>query len=184
MEILILLLMVYAGCGLIMSLGVHVCALFGIQPAGNTLFFALHIGIFPLWIPVALIASKMTNGMRAGHNWGRRMGHWNALLAGAPAWMRVMTNGFLIYALVNFAIFFMATRQHRPAGAAPPSDVWRGFSGHWMVFYSAGLTILTVAYRKGWTNLERRCPNGHRIGHADSFCPTCGVRVPVPSART
>jgi len=42
--------------------------------------------------------------------------------------------------------------------ANPPAVVWRGFSGHWMAFYSAALAILySAAHAKhnGW-----RCPNG------------------------
>ena len=31
------------------------------------------------------------------------------------------------------------------SGANPPAIVWRGFSGHWMAFYSAALAILYSA---------------------------------------
>ena len=92
--------------------------------------------------------------------------------------MRYMTLGFFIYAIVNFAIFvlFLAPTG-RQVGGEPPGAVWRGFSGHRMVFYSAGLAILTGAYRKGLSNLEPKCPNGHNIGYGDRFCPTCGTPI-------
>lgn len=89
-----------------------------------------------------------------------------------------MTTGFFIYAIVNFTLFaiFSAPAGKQISGD-PPSAVWRGFSGHWMVFYSAGLAILTSAYRKGISNLEPKCPNGHSIGIGDKFCPTCGTPI-------
>jgi hypothetical protein len=65
-QILLLPLMVYAACGLILSLAVHLMALAGLQPpGGNALFFGLHVGIFPLWLPVVLIMMKLTKGMKA-----------------------------------------------------------------------------------------------------------------------
>ncbi len=175
-QILLPPLMLYAAFGLALSLLVHILTFFGIQFGGNTLFFGLHIGIFPLWIPVVLIAQKMTGG-------AQRKDFWKVALSGCPPWMRYMTYGFFIYAVVNFAIFMILTAQHPPGkqiGAAVPSVVLHGFSGHWMAFYSAGLAILTTAYRCGLSNLQRRCPFGHEIGWKDKFCPTCGSELSSP----
>jgi hypothetical protein len=94
-EILLLPLMVYAACGLCLSLAVHILSFFGIQLGGNALFMALHIGIFPLWIPVVLIAQKMFGG-------AQRKDFWKIALSGCPPWMRYMTYGFFIYAIANF----------------------------------------------------------------------------------
>jgi hypothetical protein len=187
MQALLLLLMAYAAVGLVLSVVVHLLALFGFQsggPGGTILFFALHAGIFPLWIPVCLIAMKMMKGTRVGvgswWGWSGSSGWsaWNHMLSGCPPWMKSMTIGFLIYAVVNFAIFFVLTAPRgRQISGEPPAAVWRGFSGHWMAFYSAGLAILTSAYRKGLSNLEPKCPNGHSIGIGDKFCPTCGTPI-------
>jgi hypothetical protein len=170
-QILLLPLMVYAACGLLLSLAVHILSFFGIQLGGNALFMALHIGIFPLWIPVVLIAQKMLGG-------AQRKDFWKIALSGCPPWMRYMTYGFFIYAIVNFIIFvaFFAPTG-KQAGAHVPTAVWHGFSGHWMAFYSAGLAILTTAYNRGLSNLQRQCPNGHVIGWNDSYCGTCGLHV-------
>ena len=179
MQILLLPLMVYAACGLALSLVVHLLSFFGIQFGGMPLFIALHIGIFPLWIPVVLISMRMSGGMN-------RRGFWKDALSGCPSWMKYMTYGFLIYAVVNFAIFIILTSLHPPPkqiSGAPPAVVLHGFSGHWMAFYSAGLAILTTAYRRGLSNLQRRCPFGHTVGWSDRFCPTCGSSLAAPSDR-
>jgi hypothetical protein len=91
--------------------------------------------------------------------------------------MKYMTYGFFIYAIVNFAIFMIVGPTGKQSSGDVPSSVWRGFSGHWMVFYSAGLAILTTAYRRGISNLQPKCPNGHDIAFGDKFCSTCGVPI-------
>lgn len=60
------------------------------------------------------------------------------MLQGSPEWMRYMVYGFFGYAFVNFALF-ISKAPTGGGGANPPAIVWRGFSGHWMLFYSAAL---------------------------------------------
>jgi hypothetical protein len=172
-QLLLLPLMIYAACGLVLSLATHILSLFGVG-VGATLFYVLHIGIFPLWIPVVLLSMKMAGGTS-------RKDFWKVALSGCPPWMQYMTRGFFIYAIVNFAIFFVLT-GHGPAkqpGGDLPAVVLHGFSGHWMAFYSAGLAVLTTAYRRGLSNLQRHCPFGHDVGWGDKFCPTCGASIPA-----
>jgi hypothetical protein len=59
-NIVLLPLMAYAAVGLTLSLTVHLLSYAGLQFGGTGLFVALHIGIFPLWLPVLWIASKMS----------------------------------------------------------------------------------------------------------------------------
>jgi hypothetical protein len=175
-QILLVPLMIYAACGLVLSLAVHLLSLAGLQPpGGNALFVALHVGIFPMWLPVILIMMKLTTGMRPSFGWHRD--YWKVLFSGCPAWMRYMTNGFFIYAIVNFVVFMMIGPTGKHIGGDPPTSVWRGFSGHWMVFYSAGLAIFTTAYQRGISNLLPKCRNGHTVGLGDEFCSTCGVPI-------
>jgi hypothetical protein len=170
MQILLLLMMTYAAFGLIVSLTVHILSFFGIVLGGDRLFFALHVGIFPLWIPVVLIGQKITGGTS-------RKDFWKVMLSGCPPWMKYMTYGFFIYAIANFVIFIATAPTGKQSfGGAPPS-VWHGFSGHWMAFYAAGLAISTSVYRRGIGNLVPRCPNGHLVSLGDTFCPNCGVRL-------
>ncbi len=178
MQALLLPLMIYGACGLALSLAVHILSLFGVAPGGTALFTALHVGIFPLWIPVVFIARKMTG------SGATRKDFWKAALSGCPPWMRYMTYGFFAYAVLNFVIFTLLVSPHPPPkqAGAPPADVLHGFSGHWMAFYAAGLAIVTTAYRRGLSNLQRRCPFGHEVGWTDRFCPVCGSSV-APSRQ-
>ena len=175
-SLILLPLMIYAVCGLVLSLAAHLLALAGVAPGGNALFVALHVGIFPLWIPVVFIGMRLNNGAM------NRRAAWDAMTSGCPAWMRYMTRGFFIYALVNFFLFVMTMPAGATKGGEPSAAVWRGFSGHWMLFYSAGLATLTTAYRRGWANLQPRCRNGHVVSVGDKFCPTCGAAIGTPQS--
>jgi len=56
---------------------------------------------------------------------------------------------------------------------------YRGFSGHWMVFYYVGAATLYSAARLGNLN-EWQCPHGHEVSPFAKYCDVCGTQV-VPS---
>ncbi|HEV2463904.1 MAG TPA: DUF3592 domain-containing protein [Acidobacteriaceae bacterium] len=130
-------LMALSLIGLILSLWVHIGALAGRRVAPEALFFILHIGIFALWLPAILIAQKRIGNLQ-------RKDFWKAVTSGAPEWIRYTVYGFGIYALVNFAIFMVHAPPDGTSGPLTP-EMWRGFSGHWMVFYSAAFAIFYSA---------------------------------------
>lgn len=166
--------MVYAATGLVLSLTVHLLSYAGEQPGGNALFAALHIGIFPLWIPVVLISKKMSAGVP-------QKDFWKTAMSDCPTWMKYMTNGFFCYALINFAIFIFHAPKGKHDNGPPPPIVWRGFSGHWMLFYSAGLMVVTTAYRRA--TADQICPRGHVVPATATACPICGIRMDQTSAN-
>ena len=122
--------------GLALSLWVHLGALGGYRVAPQYFFVMLHLGIFVVWLPTMLVAKKRIGNMQ-------RRDFWKLVLRGSPNWMRYMVYGFGAYAVVNFLIFL----TQAPSGGSgdPPAVVWRGFSGHWMAFYSAAMATLYAA---------------------------------------
>jgi hypothetical protein len=130
---LLWLLVLAATVGLIASISVHVATFFGRQLLPEKYFFILHSGIFVVFVPAVFIAKKRGVGS-----------DWKSLLRKAPEWMQVMDWVFGIYAFINFAIFFIQTQGYSN-GTVPHSLEWRGFSGHWMVFYSVALSVLYPA---------------------------------------
>jgi hypothetical protein len=132
---------------------------------------------------VVLIAMKMSGG---GYSRRNSRDFWNGMLAECPAWMKYVMRGFLAYAVVNFILCMVLLVFVYPKGgthgSAPPNLTWRMFSGHWMAFYGAGLLTVWVAWRRGLSNLQRRCTNGHVVAYGDRFCPTCGVPLDAKPA--
>jgi hypothetical protein len=157
--------------GLVLSIVAHCCGLLGLpQPLGGATW-ALHIGIFIVWIPVVLISLRLTQDFK-------RRDFWKAALRGCPNWMRWMTYASFIYAVINFVTFAMAAPNgHQVPNAPAPAIVFRGFSGHWMAFYSAALEILYSAVIVSQRDPGRRCPNGHPASPSAEFCERCGTKI-------
>jgi len=157
-----------SAAGLVLSAASHIAAVLGTQgPLGN-FAFVLHIGIFVVWIPAVFAANRLVRNVP-------RKDFWKAALRGCPDWMKYMTYAFVGYAILNFAFFISSAPTQGRGGPMSPEDV-RGFSGHWMAFYSAALAILYSAAQV-WDERERHCPNGHEVQPLAKFCDQCGQPV-------
>jgi hypothetical protein len=121
--------------GLVVSLCVHVGAVMGHKVVPDACFFILHIGIFVVWAP-AVILSRRTVGIVDQRDF------WKVMLN--PSWMRYVVYAFMGYAFINF-FFFISHVPRVPKEFQPPVALWRGFSGHWMAFYSAAFAVLYSA---------------------------------------
>jgi hypothetical protein len=150
--------------GLAVSLWVHFGAVMGRRVAPEALFFILHVGIFVVWFPAVFVAQRM-----AGN--AKQKDLWKVVLRGSPDWLRYMLYVFLGYAVVNF-LLFMTQAPNDSTGINPPVAEWRGFSGHWMAFYSAALAILYSAARTD--DMRLRCPDGHLASYQTEYCAQCG----------
>src|SRR5262245_26832033 len=119
--------------GLILSILVHLAALLGTDSALGEAAWFLHGGIFLVWFPAVLVLQPLTREFK-------QKDLWRAALRGCPKWMRWITYGFFGYAAVNFLLFiFMAPGRSSSPGTPPV--ILRGFSGHWMAFYSAAVAV-------------------------------------------
>lgn len=106
----------------------------GRRVAPSVFFFLLHVGIFVVWFPAVFISHRQLGNTN-------RKDYWKIVLKGAPDGMRYMVYAFSFYAMMNFA-YFISQMPTGNSGDDPPAMVWRGFSGHWMAFYSAAFATL------------------------------------------
>ncbi len=145
--------------GLIASALAHFSTFFGINP--QRVFppvWVLHVLIFVVWLPVVL-ACRNACGK------DNRTDFWKIATRNAPRWMKVLSVALFAYAFFNF---FFTIRVLNEGGV--PSELdgkkvlhnhgkvireltdaeyeahqaysVRTFSGHWMVFYAVGMTVL------------------------------------------
>jgi hypothetical protein len=171
MAILLTPFIVLAAVGLLLSLIVHGCALLGLPQPLDDKVWGLHIGIFIVWLPAVLASMWLAQDFT-------QKKYWKAALRGCPNWMRWMTYGFFIYAVINFITFMSVAPHGRQAPNAPtPPVVLRGFSGHWMAFYSAAMAMMYSAVVVSRRDPVRRCPNGHPVSPSADFCENCGARI-------
>lgn len=136
-------LIVISAIGLFVSFWVHVGAVTGKFVAPSALFLTLHVGVFIVFFPAVIIANR-----KAGYR--RRKYYWDYVLQGSFTWMRYMLYMFSGYAVLNFVIFTLQRLQTVPhsSSGGPTFAEWRGFSGHWMAFYSCAFVILFSAAKR------------------------------------
>ena len=120
-----------AAVGFVASVACHITGWLQVEPIGGKRVFVLHIGILVLWFPLVMMANRTMPKP------GR--GNVEHLMAELPKWARNAVSVLFVYALLNFAYFIYCTNQY-PKHKVPFSVELRGFSGHWMVFYSAAWT--------------------------------------------
>ena len=156
--------------GLIFSVVAHVSALLGYDLGVGTAVFALHFGVFVVWVPAVFAMQKITGEFKQ-----RDM--WKAALRGCPGWMKKMLYGFAAYAAVNFLLLAASGgRMSTQLDVSTPAVV-RGFSGHWMAFYAAALAILYSARYAKQADARRRCGSGHLVSPMAKYCEECGALV-------
>lgn len=145
--------------GLVSSAIAHLSTFLGINPQrAFPPVWILHVLIFVVWLPVvfSLRNTLIKNQPRD---------FWKVATANAPGWMKVLSAALFAYTFFNF--FFTVFVLNQGGG---PSEIdgkkvlhnhgtiireltdeeyeahqaysVRTFSGHWMIFYALGMTVL------------------------------------------
>jgi hypothetical protein len=134
--------------GFMLSLIVHVTALFGIDVSAQVPYvWFLHVGIFVVFVPFVLMSRKVlgTNPSVA------------QIRETFPGWVVAVGGVIFAYAIINFLLFMVGTHGGSPSihdgkfilqdhgrlireitaseYASFKANEIRGFSGHWLVFY-------------------------------------------------
>ena len=145
--------------GLVASAVAHASTFLGVNPQrAFPPVWMLHVLVFMVWFPVVISCRKIR--AKCG-----RKDFWKVATRGAPAWMKALTVGLIAYAFFNF---FFVTFVLGEGGVPAELDgkkvihshgkvireltdaeyerqqtyVVRAFSGHWMLFYAVGMTVL------------------------------------------
>ncbi len=173
MAIILAPFVILAAIGLVLSLIVHVSSLVGMpSPLGETAW-VLHIGIFVVWFPAVIASQSLVKDFK-------QKDFWKAALRACPRWMKYMTCFFFVYAFINFLLFMILDLGGEGTDSSDdgtPSSVLRGFSGHWMAFYSAAMALLYSRIHVTEHDAARRCPSGHPVSPSAKFCEECGAEI-------
>lgn len=136
-------LVIVASLGLLLSIIVHLSALLGLIPFGKY-SWSLHAGAIIIWFPAVLVMMANLKGEFFKLDWKEAFilnPFKHRFFKGCPKWMIILTSGLFLYGILNFAIF-MANEQSTGIEGSDTAKILRGFSGHWMIFYSAAMSIL------------------------------------------
>ena len=156
--------------GLLSCLVVHLCGLMGFPSPLGTWTWILVPGLFVVWFPTILYASRLARDFK-------QRDFWKAVLRGCPPWLRCSVYVFIAYGVVNFIHIALDRRgSPDPTGPASPETAW-AVTGHLMIFYSVAAAVLYSATRVVAQPTELRCPGGHVVSVLANYCEQCGVRV-------
>ncbi len=128
---------------LVLSVIVHVLSMLGPEDifSGIDVFvWMLHGTCILLGLPAVLCAQKATLGTK-------EKDFWAAVLGNCPRWMKRMVGFFVFYGIISF-IFFITKGEETTSSNGTPASIFKGFSGHWMIFYSIEVAIFH-SYLKG-----------------------------------
>jgi hypothetical protein len=177
------ILFYFAVAGWLLGLTVHLLALAHINASDTVPFvMLLHVGIFIVWIPMVLKLRKNDELQKTKLDGGGPYYFFRFLRKTAPGWMVNISIICLVYAVINFALFFLS--EHGTASILADgryelhdrgnhvrfltqdeyyqlrANELRGFSGHWLAFYSIAAVALFP-----FSGLGRKKPD---TGNGDS----------------
>ena len=98
----------------------------------------INIGFMVVFYPAYIISKKTRNEVNVKD-------FKKAISGACPGWLSIMTGFFIMYALGGL-IFFICKRYFAISavtnGQGIVANGFRGFSGHWMAFYSLAFALL------------------------------------------
>ncbi len=136
-------LIVLAAIGLLLSIIVHISSFAGFIPLGKY-SWGLHVGAIVIWFPAVLAMMANLKGQLFKLDWKEAFilnPFRHRFFKGCPKWMIILTSLVFIYGILNFVIF-MGFEKSTGFESIDTAQMLRGFSGHWMIFYSAAMSIL------------------------------------------
>jgi hypothetical protein len=138
-RLFLLLMMLYAACGLVLSFAINAASFAGLVFGGNALFQMLFWGIFPAFLTVILIAHSERK--KKPDLSDREIDHWELVLAGGPVALRYLFWICCAYAII-LGVLLAILQSHEPSLTS------RGASAFFMMFYALGLAATTAALRR------------------------------------
>ena len=112
--------------------------------------WSLHVGAIVIWFPAVIAMIANFKGKIFKLDWKEAFilnPFKHRFFKGCPRWMIILTSCLFIYGIINFAIF-MGIEKNTGIESEDTAQMLRGFSGHWMIFYSAAMSIL---YSSMWS---------------------------------
>ena len=145
MRLIIQTFIMLSALGLFLSAIVHVSSLLGFIPFGES-SWVLHVGAIIVWFPAVIsVMSNYKEYLKLDWKEALLLNSFKQrLFKGCPKWMILLTALLFVYGILNFALFILS-EQNTAAESVDEANTLRGFSGHWMVFYSAALSLLYAA---------------------------------------
>jgi len=156
---------ILAGVGFLLSFLSLLMSYAGKSLFGEDLTPILFPGVFVVWFPAVIVASRMTR-------FENRKDIWKITLSGCPKWMRAILWTICGLGAANFLYFVVLSGNKYEHG---PSIQFAG--GHLLIFYGTAFCVMYSALHAQKLLSTRHCPNGHVASPGDAYCPQCGESI-------
>ena len=163
-RVILNLFLLLGGVGFLCVFIAYVGALFHLNWLADPLMQPLVPGLFAVWLPTVLLASRMVR-------FGKNRDFWKIVLSGCPSWMQRGLYGVMAFGVLSFFYFVVLNNQRTKSEA-----LFAG--GHLMIFYGVAFCVMYSALHAPALLSTRKCLVGHLVSPLDTFCPTCGRELP------
>jgi len=169
-------LYIIAWLGLVLSIIVHTLSILGHEDALSDIdafVWILHGGAILLGFPLVLCSGKITIGTQ-------EKDFWKAVSKYCPLWMKRMVGFFFLYGIINFILFIKSGTVEN--GDSTPASVFKGFSGHWMIFYSIEVAVF-YSYLKKCSDTLRNSLNEQSMSMKGDFHQQYNLNLLYPQTK-
>lgn len=156
---------------LVLSIIVHTLSIIGpedILSDIDAFVWILHGGAILLFFPLMWCSHTMINRTQEKN-------FWAAVLKNCPFWLKKMANFFFLYAIINFILFIKSGKVENDGST--PASVFKGFSGHWMAFYSIEVAVF-YSYLKKRSVAVKSSFNGPSMSTEECFHEQYDLKLP------
>jgi len=125
-------LIALSGFGFVLSLIIHLMAIFDWYQVPNTIIMILTAGVLLVWLQSSKNLKILQKAYPDQHP-------WKTLFTMGPEWIKYLLYLFIIYAVLNFALMMSFGSGNNYLNFEVSQSKLRGLSGFWIAFYVLGL---------------------------------------------
>lgn len=127
-------LIILSVIGFVLSLLIHVIAIFDWYPVSNTIIMVLTAGILLVWLQSSKNLKLLHKAYPDNHP-------WKTVFTLCPEWTKYILYIFIIYAILNFGLMMSFGTGDNYLDFTVSQSKLSGLSGFWMAFYVIGLVF-------------------------------------------
>lgn len=162
-----------AAAGFSAMLLIHVASVLGPNYFFSPYMKVILPALFVVWIATIFAMRRLGRDVK-------QRDLWRAALRGCPAWMRIGVFVVFGYAWLGFFLRPLLSGKSMQDNANGAQSI----SALVLAFYGVATAVLYSATHIPNIDLNRTCPNGHRVSPFANFCEVCGAPVqaspPIP----
>jgi hypothetical protein len=167
--------MVMAAVGAVISVGIHIAAVFGYLVPPPVIMGLLG-GVTILALPYFLVVKKLMREQKATY-----LLPVGALFRACPRQIKRVGYALFVYFAIVMSVFLIKAN-------IGPKENWAQSQGEFLFFSSGGMISYFLLFEVFFSALKThtrpwRCQNGHDVPPGHGYCEECGALVVTPKHK-